>query len=131
MNERKEKTADIDDQAFVTKAKELFDQSVQSLDGETQSRLNRARNEALAHTGRGISHTQWLRWAPATGVAAAAVVAVVVLTGRPPVDDLTPPATAGDFELLLEEESFEMLEELEFYSWIDLEGEMEGNGHVG
>ena len=88
MNERNEKTAEFEDQPFVTKAKEVFDQSVQGLDAETQSRLNRGRHEALAHAGRGVSHGQWLRWAPATGVAAAAVVAVVILTGRPPVDEL-------------------------------------------
>ncbi len=135
MNERNEKTAEFEDQPFVTKAKEVFDQSVQGLDAETQSRLNRGRHEALAHAGRGVSHGQWLRWAPATGVAAAAVVAVVILTGRPPVDELTPPATASDFEILLAEDSFDMLEELEFYSWIDLEADLEGevgtNGNVG
>lgn len=135
MNERNGKTAEIEDQSFVTKAKEVFDQSVQALDAETQSRLNRGRHEALAHAATDISHRQWLRWAPATGVAAAAVVAVVVLTGRPPVDELTPPATASDFEILLDQESFEMLEELEFYSWIgleaDLDGDMETNGNVG
>ena len=131
MNERTEKTAEIDDQAFVTKAKDVFDQSVQALDAETRSRLNRGRHEALAHIGSRTGHGQWLRWAPATGVAAAAVVAVVVLTGRPPVDELTPIASASDFEILLDEESFEMLEELEFYSWLDLEGNMDGNGNVG
>ena len=129
MNERNGKTADIEDQAFAAKAKEVFDQSVQGLDAEAQSRLNRARHEALAYAGSGVSHSQWLRWAPATGVAAAAVVAIVVLTGRPPLDELTPPATVGDFEILLDQESFEMLEELEFFSWIDLE--VEGNGNVG
>ena len=131
MNERTEKTAEIDDQAFVTKAKDVFDQSVQALDAATRSRLNRGRHEALAHSGSRTSHGQWLRWAPATGVAAAAVVAVVVLTGRPPVDELTPMASASDFEILLDEESFEMLEELEFYSWLDLEGVLDGNGNVG
>ncbi len=129
MNERNEKTAEIEDQAFASKAKEVFDESVQGLDAEAQSRLNRARHKALAHAGSGVSHSQWLRWAPATGVAAAAVVAVVVLTGRQPIDELTPPATVSDFEILLDQESFEMLEELEFYSWIDLE--VEGNGNVG
>ncbi len=131
MNERHENTAKIEDGPFVTKAKEIFDQSVETLDAETRSRLNRGRHEALAQLQPGANYTQWLRWAPATGVAAAAVMAVVVLTGRPPVDELTPPATAGDFEILLDEESFEMLEELEFYSWIDLEGELDTNGNVG
>ena len=131
MNERNEKTANIEDDGLAAKAKELFDQSVQGLDAETQSRLNRGRHEALAQLQPGVSHGQWLRWAPVTGVTAAAIVAVVVLTGRPPTDELTPPGTASDFEILLIEDSFEMLEELEFYSWIDLEGELDTNGNVG
>lgn len=135
MNARNEKTAEVEDQAFAKKAKEVFDRSVQGLDAEAQSRLNRGRHEALAQLQPGLKHSQWLRWAPATGVAAAAAVAVVILAGRPPVDELTPPATASDFEILLDEASLEMLEELEFYSWIDLEvepeGEVDGNGNVG
>ena len=131
MNERNEKTAGIENERLAAKAKELFDQSVQALDAHTQSRLNRGRHEALAQLQPGVIHGQWLRWAPATGVAAAAIVAVVVLTGRPPIDDLTPPAAAGDFEILLNEDSFEMLEELEFYTWIELEGEVDTNGNVG
>ncbi len=131
MNERNEKTANIEDEGLAAKAKKLFDQSVQGLDAQTQSRLNRGRHEALAQLQPGVGHGQWLRWAPVTGVTAAALVAVVVLTGRPPADQLTPPGTASDFEILLNEDSFEMLEELEFYSWIDLEGELDRNGNVG
>jgi hypothetical protein len=131
MNERNENTVEVEDQPFATEAKEVFDQSVQALDAETRSRLNRGRHDALMQLQPGVSRTQWLRWAPVTGAAAAAVVAVVVLTGRPSVDELTPLAIAGDFEILLDEESFEMLEELEFYSWIDLEGELDANGNVG
>jgi len=116
MNERKDIVAD---KAFAEKAKQLFDESVEGLDGQTRSRLNRGRQAALdtLKTGRPV----WVQWAPAAGVAAAAVVAVVLWTGNPPVDELTPGASAADFEILLTEDSFEMLEELEFYSWIDLD----------
>jgi hypothetical protein len=131
MNERNDKTARIEDEPVVTRAKEFFDHSVQGLDAETQSRLNRGRHEALAQLQPGGRQRQWLQWAPAAGVAAAAVVAVVILNGRPPVDELTPPVTASDFEILLNEDSFEMLEELEFYSWIDLAAELNTNGNVG
>ena len=118
MNERKDKVAD---EAFAGKAKQLFDESVENLDAHTRSRLNRGRQAALAElaTGKPV----WVQWAPAAGVAAAAVVAVVLWTGNQPVDELTPEATASDFEILLTEDSFEMLEDLEFYSWIDLDEE--------
>jgi hypothetical protein len=116
MNERKDMDAD---KAFAEKAKQLFDESVAGLDGQTRSRLNRGRQAALdtLKTGRPV----WVQWVPAAGVAAAAVVAVVLWTGNSPVDDLTPEASVADFEILLTEDSFEMLEELEFYSWIDLD----------
>ena len=116
MNERKDMVAD---KAFAEKAKQLFDESVADLDGQTRSRLNRGRQAALdaLKTGRPV----WVQWAPAAGVAAAVVVAAVLWTGNSPVDELTPEASAADFEILLTEDSFEMLEELEFYSWIDLD----------
>ena len=116
MNEQKDKVAD---EAFAEKAKQLFDESVEGLDGQTRSRLNRGRQAALNELTAG--KLVWVQWAPAAGVAAAAVVAVVLWTGNPPVDELTPAASAADFEILLTEESFEMLEDLEFYSWIDLD----------
>jgi hypothetical protein len=56
-----------------------------------------------------------------------AVVAVVLLTGNPEIDPTVSPGTeqlAGDFELLMAADSFEMLQELEFYSWIDIDAEL-------
>ena len=116
MKERKDMTAD---RAFADQARKLFDESVEALDGQTRSRLNRGRQAALEELTSGTPG--WVQWAPAAGVAAAAVVAVVLWTGNPPVDELTPGASVADFEILLAEDSFEMLEDLEFYSWIDLD----------
>ncbi len=118
MNERKDK---VTDEAFAAKAKQLFDESVENIDAHTRSRLNRGRQAALEQLAAG--RPVWVQWVPAAGVAAAAVFAVVLWTGNQPVDGLTPEATASDFEILLTEDSFEMLEDLEFYSWIDLDEE--------
>ena len=108
-------------------AKELFDESVEQLDAATLSRLNRARQRALAEVDPAVRQGQWLRWVPVTGVAAAALVTVMVMNEGGPTDD---PMTVSDFEMLLEEESLEMLEDLEFYTWLEL-ADTEADGHVG
>ena len=115
MNERNDVTAE---EAFSEKAKAVFDESVDNLDGETRSRLNRGRHAALAEIDK--QRSAWIQWAPAGGVAAAALLAVVLWTGNPAVDELASPAMAADIEILLTEDSLEMLEDLEFYSWIEL-----------
>ena len=115
MNERKDDAAD---KAFVEQAKKHFDESVANLDAATQSRLNRGRQAALEEAARGGN--PWLQWAPAAGVAAAAAVAVIVWTGMRPGEEPMPSPNV-DIEILLTEESFEMLEDLEFYSWVELD----------
>lgn len=124
MNERNESDTDTDteEELFAKRAKALFDQSAQAIDGHTLSRLNRARQVALAEAERRPGSTIRIgQWLPAAGVAAAAVLAVVIWSGDSPMDPLAPTTTAGDLELLLDEDSFEMLEDLEFYAWLDLE----------
>jgi len=118
MNERNNTTADGE---FVDQAKKLFDESVDRLDGETRSKLNRGRQVALAEIRSGSR--RWVQWAPAGGVAVAAVAALVVWMGNPQFDMMDSPEVASDMEILLTEDSLEMLEDLEFYSWIEFDGE--------
>lgn len=103
---------------FDKKAKAAFDDSVDGLDAATLSRLNQSRQKALEELERPGS--QWSRWMPATGVAAAVLVAVVMLQSPVNIDDGAGPTTLTDLEILLGEDSIEMFEELEFYSWIDM-----------
>ena len=105
------------DREFSRKAKTAFDTSVEELDAATLSRLTRSRHEALAELHK--PSRQWSRWMPATGVAAAVLVAVIVIQ-LPTIDDeAVVPTAVTDMEILLGEDSIEMLEELEFYSWLD------------
>ena len=117
------------DDEIARRARDLFDQSVEELDAATLSRLNRARHEALDETGVGRPGVRWLPWMPVGAAAAAAALAVLIVNGGGP--DIVPVETdrAADLEIILEGEEFEMLEELEFYSWIDLEDD--GASHVG
>ena len=110
------------------KAKELFDDSVDRLDAATLSRLNQGRHAALEVLQGSRPMSVLGRWIPATGVAAAVLVAVMVMRGPNAVD--LPIVSVTDFEILLEGESLEMLENLEFYSWLEA-SDLEMNGNVG
>jgi hypothetical protein len=118
------------DEDLIKQAKTMFDDSVDRLDAETVSRLNRGRQAALAELDRSRLSGQWARWVPATGIAAAAVVAVVVWQGSNVEGTLPANGSVADFELLLGEDSLEMIEDLEFYSWIE-PSDFETNGNVG
>jgi len=101
-----------------TRAKALFDASVEQLDAATLSRLNRQRHRALEELDGRRRHAVWLRWVPATGIAAAAVLTVMIMNpSATPVPE--GPVSASDFELLLEDVSLDMLEDLEFYLWLE------------
>ena len=123
-------TKPTDDDKLAKQAKAMFDESVDSLDAATLSRLNQGRQKALAELDRTRRYGQWSRWVPATGVAAAAVVAVVVWQGNPAESPAPAPSAMTDFEIMLSEDSLEMIEDLEFYSWIGT-AELESNGNVG
>ena len=115
------------DEQLQRQAKALFDNSVDKLDASTLSRLNQGRHKALEELHRpGL--VAWSRWAPAAGIAAAAVVAVVMINGPGGEVAVNGAVTASDFEMLLEADSLEMLEDLEFYSLLDaVDEETEGN----
>ena len=118
----------IDKDDFAKQAKAAFDDSVERLDAAALSKLNQGRHAALEQLENGRSKAEWYRWAPAGGIAAAALVTVMVLRG-PEIDNV-PAEVVTDFDILLEGESLEMIENLEFYSWIE-EADLEASGNVG
>jgi hypothetical protein len=135
MSKADDRIDKTEDELFAQKAKVMFEQSVDSLDGQTRSRLNQSRQAALAELDSGtvslVSWGRWTHWAPAAGVAAVAVAAVVLWsgnltfdTGIGPIDPIES-AVPRDFELLMTEESFDMLQDLEFYSWIEIDAEID------
>ena len=112
------------DEEFAQEAKALFDGSVDKLDAATLSTLNQGRHRALetARAPRG----EWMRWAPAAGVATAVLIAVMVtLPGPGPVEVMPEAMTEAmtDMDILLGEDSIDMYEDLEFYSWLDVADE--------
>lgn len=134
MSKPKDRKDEVKDDLFAQTAGALFRESADSLDGQAQSRLNRSRQAALAELDSGtVSLSRWTQWAPAAGAAAVAVVAVVLLTGNPEIETVNPGTqqVAGDFELLMAADSFDMLQDLDFYSWIDIDAELEGESGNG
>ena len=116
------------DDAVAKRARALFDDSVDGLDAATRSQLNRRRHDALERAAGGVAW-RWERLVPATGFAAAAVLAVLIVNGNRP--DVTPMPTNGvaDMEILLEGDELEMFEDLEFYTLLEFEAN--GDAHVG
>ena len=106
---------------FLARVKGQLDESVDQLDAETRSRLTQARYQALS--GLEQRSPWWRGWSlPAGALATALVVVLAVDLARPP----TPTESVSDLEdleLLSANESFELLEELEFYEWLPAEQE--------
>lgn len=121
-------TSSTEEDAFVQRTRTLFDESVAALDGRTRSELNRRRHEALAAAGGRRAALRPMTWLPLSGAAAAVVVAVLLVGNEGPVSSNLP-APAADMDMLLEGDDLDMLDDLEFYSWIDLGPETAA--HVG
>ena len=111
---------------FEENARRAFAESVEKLPASRLSALNRARHRALEELERAEGATVWQRLLPVSGVAVVAVLVtvLVVRTGDTVVDvpvvEMPQASEASDFEILVTEDSLEMLEELEFYSWLEL-----------
>lgn len=124
-----DKQRPVPDDELAQQARAVFDDSVESLDAATRSRLNRSRQAALEKAASQPPYLRPLPWLATSG-AAAAVVAAILLTGPADAPPSMPPMdAAADVEILLDGDDFEMLEELEFYSWIELGPETAS--HVG
>lgn len=109
------------DQDLVERSKAAFDASVGQLDTRTLSRLRISRERALDSTPwRG----SWA-WLPAAGLVAAGIVGAVILMTRwnsPATEQFAASdAAAEDMALLLASEQLELLDEVEFYAWLDSE----------
>ncbi|HEU4531653.1 MAG TPA: hypothetical protein VFR59_10740 [Steroidobacteraceae bacterium] len=115
-----------DEEEFQERSAELLREGTQNLSGHVRSRLTQARHAAVEEARRSRVLRQWLAWAPAGALAAALVIAVVMLTGQPAKQEFPAAVAPGaehsamdDLELLAGSESFELLEDLEFYDWLD------------
>ena len=116
-----------EDRALEERTKLLFDESLSSLDPQTCSKLTRARYRALEELEASAPAGWRPRWIPA-GVLAAGVLAVIVLwQGQPAVSPETQAfdvVALSDLEIILGDGDLGMLQELEFYAWLDEQAEI-------
>jgi hypothetical protein len=108
---------DLEPDDFRQRAQTLFEDSVERLDARTRSKLTQARNLALDEVKKGAAQRRWI-WAPAGGFALAAVIAVGVVfwPGRTPQPGA---AALEDLEIVADRENLELLQDVEFYAWLD------------
>jgi hypothetical protein len=115
------------------RSRELFDASVEGLDAETRSRLNRARQAAVAEAER-AHRNPWRTWLPAAAAASVALLAVVLW--RMPGDGANPSAVAVEgapaaevVEMLATSNGYDAVsEDPEFYTWLADRGLPAPNG---
>ena len=120
---------DDDRNAFEDRAREVFERSVADLDARTRSKLTQARHRALNELDRPSIARQWSSLRPQAAAVALVVAAVgagwlligtdgstVMVEGIAEVDDV---------ELLLGEDELELIEELEFYAWLEEQPEFQ------
>lgn len=101
-----------------------LDADAAGLDAATLSRLNRARQAAL-DAGLRPRRRPWWHWSLVAMASSAAVVLALALTLRTPeiAAPVAPVALeqpeVDDLELLVAGEDLELIENLEFYAWLE------------
>lgn len=107
------------DERWIERANALLDASAENLDAATLSRLNRARQAALAQRRKGPS--RWA-WGAALAGAVAAVFALAIGLHRQGGTPPNPPAAAleaGDIDVLIaDDDALDLAENLDFYAWL-------------
>lgn len=109
------------DQQLVDRTRAALERSADELDAPTLSRLAQMRASALERAEAAQPRARWL---PAGALAAASAAGLLWLL-FPANTDPTPTDALEDLELLSSAESLDLLDELEFYEWL------EGDGSVG
>ena len=122
------------DDSFVEHAGRRLRDGVKTLDATTRSRLNRARRKALLELRDRSRMQRWIadQWGPAVGATFIALLAAGLWFGvgmqtaseNMPMQTVAAPVDLGDLadlDMLLADENLEMIEDLQFYLWMDAE----------
>ncbi len=101
------------------RAQELLRASADGLDGHIRSRLTQARSAAIDEARKSRAPFFWRTLVPAGALAGAAALAFMLWIGASPGPGPAALHPAlDDIDLMVTSESFELLEDLEFYEWV-------------
>ncbi len=106
---------------FEKRIGQALRQHSDQLDAATRSRLARARSAAIDEL-RDNRFSWRNRWLPLGAAAAAAVVVALLLSPNSPVpvpDSSTRIEPLEDLDIVLAEDSLELIEDWEFYRWLE------------
>jgi hypothetical protein len=119
---------EFENEPWIAQARKLLDQSAQEFDATAMSRLNRARQAALAQRRPRVSRI----WFVPAGLASACALLLAVALWHPRAPTVeagygtlalplaaTKNATGGDMELVSGDDSLEFYQDLEFYAWLN------------
>jgi len=117
---------ELDKDSWAGRARTLLDESAEGLDAATLSRLNRARQIALAQARPRAAQ----RWFLPAGLASACVLLLAVAvwhwqvpSGAARLPELPFAASASaagsDIDLVSGDDNLELYQDLEFYAWLD------------
>lgn len=122
---------EIERQPWIDDARALLDESAQSVDAASVSRLNRARQAALAQRrpARRVA-----RWLPATGLACSAALLAVAVWAPQRAPHPAAAATGSnvaaalsvDGDAISGDDTIEFYQDLEFYAWLDAQEQESG-----
>ncbi len=106
------------DKKLTSAAKAALNEQTENLSSDTQQRLRLAREQALQRADKGLwAHSpswKWLSGAGA-GIALASVIAFMIVPNLQS-NSLSP---LDDLELLTAEVDLDLVDDLEFYQWLD------------
>jgi hypothetical protein len=124
------KENDSEAREFEARARAELRRVVAETPAQIRARLEAAVERALRAQPRTSRPRAWRVALPLGGIAAAACAVILLATRQQPAPIAQPAeANAGDLALLLNVDNLDLLEQLEFYQWLDREpAELEDTG---
>jgi hypothetical protein len=116
---------------FLGKIRDLLNDGVENLDGQTKKRLEEVRNRALGAAGR----RRWAsftrpRWIMVGGVATATMAALAMVFWLHTSPGVFPAKQVEDFEIITSREHIDFYQDLDFYRWLAARESMPGRGEA-